>query len=236
VLKPMARASSLRERATVAIRAGIITGEIKSGEIYSAPALAQRLGVSATPVREAMLDLANEGLVEPVRNRGFRVIPLVDRDLEEIFELRLYLEVPPLVELAGNPARLTDAVLKRLNGLIDELEAQAAEGDLAGLIDTDRKFHGELLQLSGNRRLVELVDRLRVYTRRYGLRRLDPDTLMAIAVDHRRILEALLAGDKERTRVVMEEHLEANRGVLAWNEEDGPSPDTLDPAVAAAAS
>jgi DNA-binding GntR family transcriptional regulator len=220
VLKPMVRASSLRERAAVAIRAGIITGEIQSGEIYSAPAIAQKLGVSATPVREAMLDLASEGLVEPVRNRGFRVVPLTARDLDEIFELRLFLEVPAIVALAGNAELLTPAFFARLREMVKDLEAHAEAGDLVGLIDTDRKFHRELLQLFDNRKLVELVDRLRGYTRRYGMRRLDRETLIAIAVDHTRIVDALIEGDPETIRRVMEEHLAANRGVLAWRDEE----------------
>jgi DNA-binding GntR family transcriptional regulator len=221
VLKPMTRASSLRERAAVAIRAGIVTGEIPAGEICSAPALAQRLGVSATPVREAMLDLASEGLVEAVRNRGFRVVQLTERDLDEIFQLRFLLEVPAVVALADKPELLTEERLRRLKALLDELEAQADADDVAGLIEADRKFHSELLGLLDNRRLVELVDRLRLYTRRYGLRTLDHDTLQTIASDHRRILDALVGGDREEVRRVMEEHLAVNRGILAGSGGDG---------------
>ena len=68
-MKRVERAPSLRERAEIAIRGGIITGEIPPGEIFSAPVLAKQLGVSATPVREAMLDLVREGMVEPIANR-----------------------------------------------------------------------------------------------------------------------------------------------------------------------
>ncbi len=76
------------------IRVRIVTGEFAAGEIYSAPALAAVLGVSATPVREAMLELTADGLVEVVPNRGFRVVEPSQHDLDEIFELRLMLEVP----------------------------------------------------------------------------------------------------------------------------------------------
>ncbi len=211
----MLRPSSLRERAAMAIRAGIITGEIRGGEIYSAPGLAQRLGVSATPVREAMLDLASEGLVEPVRNRGFRVVAVTDHDLDEIFELRMYLEVPAVAALAGKRHLLTSAKLARLRALVDELQRDSQTGDLVKLIENDRKFHRELIELSGNQRLVELVDRLRTYTRRYGFRDLGPSDLTTLAADHGRILDALLAGNEQHVRRVMEEHLAANRGVLA---------------------
>jgi DNA-binding GntR family transcriptional regulator len=231
-VKPVARTASLRERAAIAIRAAIVTGEIRPGEIYSAPSLAQTLGVSATPVREAMVDLASDGLVEAVRNRGFRVIPLTRRDLDEIFELRLYLEVPAVVAIAHKPHLLDEAKVRRLRALVVQLEAAAEEGDLPGLIEADRRFHVELLELSENRRLVELVDRLRSYTRRYGMRTLDRASLFTVAADHERILEALLAGDAAAVQRVMEEHLAANRGILAGDADDAEPASAQTPALA----
>jgi DNA-binding GntR family transcriptional regulator len=215
MLEPMSRGSSLRERAEVAIRGGIITGEIQPGQIYSAPALAKQLGVSATPVREAMLDLAAEGLVESVPNRGFRVVPLLDSDLDEITELRVLLEAPTVAALASRPELLDEAQLKRLRRLADEIERLAGKADLPTFIDADRAFHLELLALFGNRRLVESVERLRNATRRYGMRRLDRGTLSANAKEHHRILDALAAGDEAQVRALMEDHVRTNRGILA---------------------
>src|SRR5690242_15258839 len=94
------RADSLREKVTRALEAALVAGEMKPGVIYSAPALAERFGVSATPVREAMLDLVREGMVEPVRNKGFRVTALSDRDLDELTELRTLIEAPTVTGLA----------------------------------------------------------------------------------------------------------------------------------------
>src|SRR3954447_1482145 len=87
---------SLREQAQQVIRASILAGELAAGEIYSASTLAERLGVSPTPVREAMLELANGGLVEAVRTRGFRILTADEDDLDEISQLRLMLEVPSM--------------------------------------------------------------------------------------------------------------------------------------------
>jgi DNA-binding GntR family transcriptional regulator len=226
-MKPMKRGSSLRERCAVAIRAGIITGDIRPGTLYSAPAIAQQFGVSATPVREAMLDLTNEGLVEPIRNRGFRVVELSERDLDEIHEIRLLLEVPPVVAVAGDQELLTDAIVARLRNVCAELERHAESDDVAAMIDLDTKFHNEILKLAGNRRLVELVGRLRHQTLRYGLREAAHATLVATATDHQKIVDALLEGDKGKVERVMREHLAANRGVLAERRDA--------PAVAAAA-
>src|SRR5260221_9167673 len=89
---------SLREQALSAIRSGIVLGEIKPGVVYSAPSIAAQLGVSSTPVREAMTELVTEGLATPVRNKGFRIVELTDHDLDEIFQLRVLLEAPTVAQ------------------------------------------------------------------------------------------------------------------------------------------
>ncbi|HVA92494.1 MAG TPA: GntR family transcriptional regulator, partial [Chloroflexota bacterium] len=88
--------SSLRARARKAIRGSIVTGEIADGEIYPVSYFTSRLGVSATPIREALFDLAGEGLVEVVRNRGFRVPQLTEQDLDDLYDVRTLLEVPTM--------------------------------------------------------------------------------------------------------------------------------------------
>ena len=204
--------SSLREQAADAIRAGIITGEIRVGELYSVPTLAARLGVSATPVREAMLDLANEGLVEPVRNRGFRVVELTDDDLDEILGLRVLLEVPSAGRVAGT---LTPEQLERLEALVAETEAKAEAFDIPGFLAADRAFHLALLEPLGSRRLVDLVAMLRDQTRLYGLPSLiSSGILKTAAAEHREILDAVAAGKANDATRAMQRHLEeTTRGV-----------------------
>lgn len=209
--------SSLREEARRAIRAGVVTGEIRSGEIYSVPSIAERLGVSATPVREALLDLANEGLVEPVRNRGFRIVVLDDQDLDEIFELRTLLEVPAVGRVAG---RLDSRQLEIAQTALAELEAAAEARDLARYLTADQEFHRSLLEPLGNQRLVDLVGRLRDQQRLYGM----PDLLhsasfLATASEHRRIFDAVSGGDKRLAESLMKKHLRHTRGVWAGADE-----------------
>jgi DNA-binding GntR family transcriptional regulator len=120
---------SLREQVADALRAAMISGQLRPGVVYSAPALAATFGVSATPVREAMLDLAKEGMVEAVRNKGFRVTELSEKDLDELTDLRLLLEVPTTARLAG---RLDATALARLRELAGAIETGAAAGDLIG--------------------------------------------------------------------------------------------------------
>ena len=86
-------------RITEALRAAIVTGELEPGQVYSAPRLGAQFGVSATPVREAMLDLLKEGLVRTVRNKGFEVLAPSPVALHDILEVRQLLEVPTFVAL-----------------------------------------------------------------------------------------------------------------------------------------
>ena len=83
---------SLREEITELLRAAVMAGELEPGVTYSAPSLAEQFGVSATPVREAMLDLEKEGLVEIVRNKGFRVTSPSPEELDDVTELRVLVE------------------------------------------------------------------------------------------------------------------------------------------------
>ncbi|MCW2952921.1 MAG: GntR family transcriptional regulator [Conexibacter sp.] len=217
------RALSLREQAGQVIRAGIIAGELRAGEIHSANVLAERLGVSPTPVREAMLDLANAGLVEAVRNRGFRVLTPDDRDLDEIGELRLMLEVPATRTVAE---RASDADLAALERVLVDIEGAAEKRDLPAYLLADREFHIGLLELTGNRRLARLVDQLRDQTRLIGLKELaESGRLVASTGEHRKILEALRERDADTAEELMRVHIEHTRGIWAGRAEHGAGDD-----------
>jgi DNA-binding GntR family transcriptional regulator len=214
--------TSLREQASQVIRASVLSGELKPGEIYSAIALAERLRVSPTPVREAMLDLAAAGLVEPVRNRGFRVLTADETDMEEIIELRLLLEVAPTRKVV---AKATDEELDELEEAVVAAEVAAKAGNAAELLLADRRFHIGLLELAGNRRLVRLVAQLRDQTRLMGLKPLaEAGNLDAAAHEHRVLLEALRARDADRAEALMRAHLEHARGVWAGRDEAAAEP------------
>ena len=204
---------SLREQVAHALRAALITGEMRPGVVYSAPVLAAQFGVSATPVREAMLDLAKEGLVEAVRNKGFRVTELSDRDLDELTEIRQLIEVPTVTRLA-DASRAAD--FERLRPVAEEIVAAAERGDLLGYVDADLRFHVELLTLSGNAHLVEVVKDLRNRARLYGLSQLSERGMLSdSAREHIALLDALKTGDTEAARSIMSEHIQHVRGIWA---------------------
>lgn len=210
----LVRPSTLSSMAKESIRVRIVTGEIAAGEIYSAPALAAVLGVSATPVREAMLELAADGLVEVVPNRGFRVVEPSQHDLDEIFELRLMLEVPAAERAARRG--ISGADQARLLELAMLIEKRAEEGDTVGFLAADRDFHLGLLGVLGNSRLVEIVSRLRDQARLYGLPMLaQRGELRESAQEHRALLEAICRQDAAAVWAIATHHLEHTRGIWA---------------------
>lgn len=196
---------SLRDQALAAIRRALITGQIRPGVVYSAASLAQELGVSNSPVREAMLALVDDGLMEVVPNRGYRPVALTRSDLLEIAQLRVFLEVPA----AGLAAEreLGDRKVE-LERLVELIERTAAAGDVDGNLDADRQFHLALVEVCGNRRLTQHVARLRDQTRLYNLINLaQTGGLIASAGEHRPILAAIVAHDRGRAEDLMRAHL-----------------------------
>lgn len=211
---------SLRSQVADVLRGALITGEMQPGVVYSAPALAARFGVSATPVREAMLDLTKEGLVEPVRNKGFRVTALTDAELDEITELRMLIEVPTVAALAGRRGPDWPGTIRELRRLAREIVDHAERGDLIAYVDADRRFHLELLGLSGNRRLVATVGELRSRSRLFGLEQLARGGLLTrSAAEHQELLDLLEAGDARAVRALMRRHIGHVRGSWAGRTE-----------------
>ncbi|RJQ81256.1 GntR family transcriptional regulator [Pseudonocardiaceae bacterium YIM PH 21723] len=197
--------SNLRDQVLEVVRQALVSGEIRPGDIYSASALAARLKVSSSPVREAMLTLVNQGLMEPVRNRGYRVVPMSEQDLDEVYEMRLLLELPGTLKAA---AQITDADLDRLRGLAGNIETAAAAGDVVRFLEADRNFHLDLLGCGGNRRLVNAVATLRDQTRLYGLENLaERGVLTDSAREHREILLAIADRDTPRLEELVRAHL-----------------------------
>ena len=204
--------TTLREQALTQLRALLVTGALKPGEVYSATAIAAELGVSHGPVREAMLTLVNDGMMEVARSRGFRVVTISKQDRENIAELRTLLEVPSMVKLAGSPLVAEHAAT--FDALIARFFAAAEQEDIAEFFDTDREFHLGLLSLLQNDRLTEVVGTLRDQTRQYGIYELAVrGELLDSAQDHRDLLDALLAGDAAAVESLMHAHLQ----YLSWS-------------------
>ena len=210
-------AANLREQVRRALEAAMVAGELEPGALYSAPALGERFGVSATPVREAMLELSKDGFVVAERNRGFRVLEVSERDLDEISKIRLLLEVPSTVEVGMviEPDRLD-----RLSEIADEISTSASQGELIPYLDLDRRFHVELISRLENQRLTDLVDRLRRQTRLFGLDRLVASGSLAnSAQEHHDLLAAMRERDAAATEEIITSHIKHTRGLWVGREE-----------------
>jgi DNA-binding GntR family transcriptional regulator len=197
----------LREQALALLREALISGRIADGVVYSSKALAAELSVSNGPIREAMLALVDDGLMEAVPNKGFRAVPLTPADLAEIYEMRLLLEVPVVARLARED--LPGDRAARLTNLVDTIERTARSRDLAGNLAADRDFHLTLLAAGGNSRLVAAVARLRDQTRLHNLRTINADgRLVTSAEEHRPLLAAIMRHDERTAERLMRRHLE----------------------------
>lgn len=201
----VAEVVSLREQVERALSSQIVAGEIAPGTVLTVPTLAADFGVSATPVREAMLNLARRGFLSPIRNRGFRVTDVSLEELRQLGEVRALLEAPPMRDIAG---RLDEAEEKRLLELADEILVAGHEGRFQDYLETDTQFHLALLELTGNPYLVSLVRELRQQTRLIGLKQLaESGGLDASAREHAELIRLLRTGDGGGAEALMRHHI-----------------------------
>ncbi|MGA5412533.1 GntR family transcriptional regulator [Streptomyces pseudogriseolus] len=206
--RPVVQRSSVRGQVLAALRTALVTGDLRPGEVYSGPVLAERFGVSATPVREAMQQLAQEGAVEVVPNRGFRVVERSARELAELAEVRALIEVPVMLRLARTvpPERWAG-----LRPLAEATVRAASSGCRATYAEADRAFHSAVLALAGNQQLVGVAEELHRRAQWPLVGGGAPGggsraELIADAHEHTALLDALIAGDLDVVRSLVGEH------------------------------
>jgi DNA-binding GntR family transcriptional regulator len=187
------------------LRQRILDNEFAPGTQILEQSLADRIGISRTPVREALIQLQQDGLVEIVPRHGVRILPLSPDDMREIYEVLTNLEPMAAEELARR--KPSPAVMAPLIEACDAMEAAVAAGDRDSWAKADEKFHLALLDLCGNRRLAGIVmtmwdqaHRARMFTLK--LRPLPVDSTR----EHRAALDAILAGDSDRARGLYRAH------------------------------
>lgn len=210
-LRRITGTTNLNRQVAEALREAIHTGELRPGELYSVSRLAETLGVSRTPVREALLTLADTGLVRIERNRGFRVVRRDPRHIAEVFHLRLLLEVPA-ARLAA--AAVTPELLEELEAELTAMREAAADHDEPRFMRHDRRFHALILQAAGNSLLTGTVAALRDTITTVGASTADQTRSLAdIAAEHAPVLDALRAADPEAAARAMRHHI-AHTGEL----------------------
>jgi len=213
-IRKLASAGTLTEQVREALRQAIVEGELTPGTVYSVGSLADQLGVSRTPVREAVLQLARIGLMEVLKNQGVRVLEPSQEDFIHIMQLRLWLEVPA-TRLATTMAG--DADRRAVKEAHERLVLASESGDSTESVALDRRFHRRLLEITGNTRMVEWIQDLRdLVVARGQIRASDAAWIKTVAHEHDPIVEAFLAGDAEGAAEAMRAHLSSTlSGVIS---------------------
>lgn len=201
-----------REKAYAYLKDTVLSDPGMQGEFLSEQDVADRLGISRTPIREALLLLAAEELVELVPKRGARVAPLAGREIRELMELRGIVErytAERLVAAGRAPVRELGELLERQRGLTGSDQARE-------FIAVDQLFHSTLVSAVGNALLERHYDGLRSRQVRAGVVALyaQRGRQEAVLEEHRAILDALAAGDAEGACAAIDAHLESTLRVL----------------------
>jgi DNA-binding GntR family transcriptional regulator len=204
-------APSLADAVVESIRAGITAGELVPGRTYSVYQLAEVLEVSRSPVREALLRLAEAGLVQIDRNRGFRVVLPRARDITEIFDIRLALE-PAAARRAAELA--ADDEHAAIRAAFEGLGAAVHDEDRFWL--ADQQLHDRLMRAGGNQRAAAIIERLRATTALLGPPTTTAGrTLPEICDEHEPIVTAVLERRGADAESTMRHHLEHTGRLLA---------------------
>ncbi len=211
----MTRSLTSGERALEALRELILSGQLAPGSRLGEVELAERLGVSRTPVREALTRLAAEGLVEIVANRGARVATWTVAELEGVFDLRASLE-PQLTGFAVPNATADDvAELADLAHRMLEVGRPGPRQDLDALVPLNRAFHDRLIALAAHPALATaLAAAIHPPIVRRNFHAYDEDSLRRSLGHHLEIVAAVRAGDPSWAQAVMTAHISNARAVM----------------------
>ena len=204
---PLATEENLRERVERQLRLDILAGTIEPGTVFSVPSLSRSLGISTTPVREALLQLAADDLLQPIRNRGFRVVDPTLDELRNLFEVRVQLEAQAFAKVV----RAGAVDVNDLTKWADEIERAVRDRDVPAYLVADRSFHEALLSRAGNPILTGIVMKLRDKMRLYGIRSKAGRTRQDASVaEHYRIVDLVTGRVKDDAMTLMTDH------IMAW--------------------
>jgi DNA-binding GntR family transcriptional regulator len=220
------------DAATERLREAILDGTLEPGERLKEIELAQRLGISRTPIRRAISILEQEGLIETAPHRGARVRTYGAADLEDMYELRALLESHAAYRAA---ARISRAQLTTLRRSCDRFERLTLGDDVAAIVAENMLFHDTILDAAGSDRLrtmVRTVVAVPLVYRAYVW--FSAEEKRSSEAHHRRLLRALTERDADTAAAVMREHLLEARTVLMARMRDDPETEEAAPPRASA--
>lgn len=187
------------------MRSALFTGDLVPGSTFSVPALAEKFGISATPVREGVLDLVQQGLVVAVPSKGFLVVDPSPEAIAQTVQIRRLVEVPTTCSIAET---ITAQQLAPLRRMARDILRHARHNDLRSFVEVDYLFHRQLTGLCGNPMLTELIEDLRSRTRVHTVPYLATlDLLVETAQQHLQLLDAMAVQDLADVARVTELHM-----------------------------
>jgi len=207
---PHTETPSVRERAYEHLKTAILSGQFSPGERLTEEHLARAMGISRTPIREALHKLESEGLIRPLATRGFVAAQDSREEVDELFEIRAVLEGYALRVICE---RLDDGLLAELEGAVGKAETALAGGALDEVFALNTRFHDLLHDsLTDKRRLYHQMVTMRQYVLRYRKNTLQsPDGGRRTVEGHRKILLALRLRDPDLCERLMREHIQQSK-------------------------
>jgi DNA-binding GntR family transcriptional regulator len=221
--------ASLTDRVYAQIEQRLLAGDLAVNSVVSEQSLAAELGVSRTPVREAIKRFKSAGVVDQLHRYGTIIREPSLRDVIEAYDLREALETFAARRVAERAMIEDPTELNAYCDVLGELAEQiddANEGERAEstrrFFESDARFHQALIDAARNQRISEMVSQARLFARVFGRRRhseteIDREMILEVHVAHRRILDAVLAGKPDLAAEEMRSHIVASRdGAVAW--------------------
>ena len=207
---------SLAKMAYESIRNSILASQWKIGELYNEKAIAADLGISRTPVREALLELASQDLIIFLPRRGLMVNRFNRRDVDEIFELRKAIELAAVEKITNASAPLD---LFDIEESLFKQRKAAKEKNYLAFMEADRLFHTSFSELTNNRRLIAIVENLRDMIHLMGYKALSLEGRALVVIEeHQKIFEAVKKGRPDEARQAMAYHLDQSKEAVEESE------------------
>ncbi len=195
----------LRDVVFITLRQAILRGELKPGERLMEVQLAHKLGVSRTPIREAIRKLELEGLVLMIPRKGAEVAEITEKNLRDVLEVREALEMLA-VQLACE--KITEEQVEELKERAREFQEVIQSEDITAIAESDVKYHDVIYAATNNARLIQLLNNLREQMYRYRVEYLKRESVRpTIAEEHDLLIVAIATGDKEKATEIMGKHI-----------------------------
>jgi DNA-binding GntR family transcriptional regulator len=209
-LQAISPPKSLTQIAYGSLRKSILNGEMRAGELYNEMAIAKQLGISRTPIREALLELSNKGMVTFLPRRGVIVRSLSKEDVTELFELRQVLETHFITKIAATPSAYDFSVLEQN---IKEQKTAALKKNIPDYLRYNAAFHNTMAEMCNNQRMLEIYGAIVDLIRLLALQSLQhPMRMQAHLIpQHKAILDSIKGGETKQATKLLTTHLKESK-------------------------